>query len=220
MPVTCNALSLGVSRHDPDAATTEWSSGRMQVKAGTAATPLKQQQAPTRPAPVINPVGASSNYTNKGLTSVNKSPAATQGNAVAAPSSSRADSDFHMITGEHVDQAHLTEAKKAADEPPAELNTSQLDKPGLSGPQENALPGYQVINLLLFAWCAVIGEISQPAGKPPKTTDVYDVYSPFSGLHRAQTLHHNLTDCGFWYISSAIVHKQHCCSRKAQVCLA
>ena len=110
--------------------------------------PHKQQQAPTHPAPAINPVGASSNYTNKGLTSVNKSPAATQGSAVAAPSSSCADSGARMsvVTGERVDQARHSAAKTAADERPAESNTSQLDQPGLSGPQENALPGYQVIN--------------------------------------------------------------------------
>lgn len=121
------------------------------MRKGTASTPHKQQQASMHSAPVINPVGASSNYTNQGLTSVNKSSAAThgQGRPVAASSSSHADSDAHAITGEHVDQAHHRAAKTAADEPPAEMSTSQLDKPGLSGPQENALPGYQVIHLIL-----------------------------------------------------------------------
>ena len=137
----------------------------MQVKAGTASMPHKQQQAPTRPAPAINPVGASSNYTNKGLTSVNKSSAATQGSAVAAPSSSRAGSGAHTITGERVDQARYTAAKAAADEPPAESNTSQLDQPGLSGPKENALPGYQVIKFFLFTVSPVMGKIAFKVSK-------------------------------------------------------
>ena len=143
-----------------------------QVKAGTASMPHKQQQAPTHPAPAINPVGASSNYTNKGLTSVNKSPAATQGSAVAAPSSSRADSGARMsvVTGEGVDQACHTAAKTAADEPPAESNTSQLDQPGLSGPKENALPGYQVIKFFLFTVYPVMGKIAFKVNKQHQET--------------------------------------------------
>lgn len=112
----------------------------LQVKAGTAPlqapAPDRQQQgrpsqASPQTAPVINPVGASSNYTNKGLVSVKTPSSASCGQsvAVAAPSSSRAGSHAHVVTGERVDQAQHGEATTAADTPPAETNTSQLDKP-------------------------------------------------------------------------------------------
>ncbi len=39
------------------------------------------------------------------------------------------------------------DAATAADEPGPENTSSRLDKPGLSDPQDNALPGYQVILL-------------------------------------------------------------------------
>ena len=165
--------------------------GHVQVKAGlgTPPAPHKQQQASAHPAPVINPVGASSNYTNKGLTSVAKSSAAAQGQgrAVAPPSSSHADSDTHVISGEHVDQARHREAKTAADEPPAGMNTSRLDKPGLSGPQENSLPGYQVINLLFDSKTA-----SKHASSARDTCCPQSCRSVLH--HHGQTLHHNPVD--------------------------
>lgn len=123
----------------------------VQVNSGTAPKAHKQHQsmtsgASTQPALVISPVGASSNYTNMGFTSVNKPTAATQGpgTAAAASSSSHADYGAHVVSGKHVDLAHYGEAQTAADEPSAEMNSSQLDKPGLAGPQETTLPGYQV----------------------------------------------------------------------------
>ena len=94
---------------------------------------------------------------------------------MAAPISSRADSDAHIVTGKHVDPAHHREAKTAADEPPAEMNTSQLGKPGLSGPQENALPGYQVLNLLFD------GKIVFTISKQASTAgDMHGVHIPIA----------------------------------------
>ena len=145
----------------------------MQVKAGTAPTPHKRHQgttseASTQPALVINPVGASSNYTNSGFTSVNKPTAAakSQGAAVAASSSSRAGSGTHVVSGEHVDQAHHGEAHTAADEPSAEMTASQLDKPGLAGPQETALPAYQVCCLSLPPGLSVCSVRANPPLRP------------------------------------------------------
>ena len=143
----------------------------LQVKAGTAPlqapAPDRQQQgrpsqASPQTAPVINPVGASSNYTNKGLVSVKTPSSASCGQsvAVAAPSNSRAGSHAHVVTGERVDQAQHGEAMTAADTPPAETNTSQLDNRGRSGSQENALPGYQVCCIMFLTPHTAIPGIS------------------------------------------------------------
>lgn len=200
----------------------------MQVKAGTAPTPRKQHEsttseASTQPALVINPVGASSNYTNAGFTSVNKPTAATQGQgtAVAAPSSSCAGSDTHVVSGKHVDQAHHGEAKTTADEPSAEMNTSQLDRPGLAGPQGTALPGYQVC-CLDSSWFVLSGRtlplgLVKIAGKPPLAFDTH-ASSPHGALHHSQTyivVRHSEADllCTSLYCKAyaTAAHKQHGC---------
>ena len=107
----------------------------------------RQTGASAQPAPVINPVGASSNYTNKGLVSVNHQPSAArqgQGSVAAAPSSSHSGSTACAASSDHVDRASSDLGASADDSLPAVGNASQVDHPGLSGPQENALPGYQV----------------------------------------------------------------------------
>jgi len=84
-----------------------------------------------------------SNYTKHSLTPVGSSnppPKQTQGGAPAAPSSTQ--SQNHVVTGSSVDLASHGDAASATDGPGLEGTTSHLDKPGLSDPQDNALPGY------------------------------------------------------------------------------
>ncbi|KAL0041833.1 hypothetical protein WJX79_005958 [Trebouxia sp. C0005] len=106
-----------------------------QVKAQSHKSQLDSPQASSQPAPVINPVGASSNYTKQSLAPV-------AGNPTAALSSIQ--SQNFGVTGSNVDLASHGDAATAADEPGPETSTSRLDKPGLPDPQDNALPGYQV----------------------------------------------------------------------------
>lgn len=77
--------------------------------------------------------------------SSNPPPHAAQGGAPAAPISTQ--SQNHHVTGSNVDLASHHDAVAAADETGLEGTTSRLDKPGLSDPQDIALPGYQVILL-------------------------------------------------------------------------
>jgi len=77
--------------------------------------------------------------------SSNPPPNQAQGGAPAAPSSTQ--SQNRVVTGSNVDLASHGHAASAADEPGVESTTSRLDKPGLSDPQDNALPGHQVILL-------------------------------------------------------------------------
>ena len=76
--------------------------------------------------------------------SSNPPPHAAQGGAPAAPISTQ--SQNHHVTSSNVDMASH-DAAAAADERGLEGTTTRLDKPGLSDPQDIALPGYQVILL-------------------------------------------------------------------------
>lgn len=108
-----------------------------------------QQSSSLLPAPVINPIGASSNYTKQSSTPVGSSnppPHQAQGGLTAAPNSNT-QSHSHNVTGSNVDLTSCGDAASAADEPGLESTTSCLDRPGLSDPQDNALPEYQVILL-------------------------------------------------------------------------
>ena len=111
----------------------------------------KISKGSAQPAPVIKPVGASSNYTAKDLTSVIPAPGQEQDSVAAAPSSSHASSKAHSIRSHHMDRAKQSQGTGAGGKQPAERNASQVDQPGLSGPQENALPGYQVSCAVLQA---------------------------------------------------------------------
>ena len=108
----------------------------------------KQPQGSAQPAPVINPVGASSNYTNSSLSPVDGTSTHAQHGTVAAPSSANAEA--HKVYGGSVDLAKPGDAATAADDPAVVSNTSRLDKPGLSDPLENQLPGYQARMCCLF----------------------------------------------------------------------
>lgn len=115
-----------------------------QVKSQSHKAQMNSPQTSSQPAPVINAVGASSNYTKQSLTPVGSSnppPHAAQGGAPAAPISTQ--SQNHHVTSSNVDMASH-DAAAAADERGLEGTTTRLDKPGLSDPQDIALPGYQV----------------------------------------------------------------------------
>ncbi|DBA84166.1 TPA: hypothetical protein ACH3X1_006633 [Trebouxia sp. C0004] len=116
-----------------------------QVKAQSHRHQLDNPQASCQPAPVINPMGASSNHTKQSLTPVgnsNSPPNRAQGGPTAAPSSTQ--SQNHVVTGSNADLAGHGDAASVADEPGPKTSTNRLDKPGLSDSQDNALPGYQV----------------------------------------------------------------------------
>ena len=87
-------------------------------------------------------MGASSSYSKSSLKPVPGT--ARQGQTIAAPSSSHSHAKLHAVSHSSVDTAKHGGAATAADQAPPDSAVSQVDHPGLSGPQENALPAYQV----------------------------------------------------------------------------
>ena len=114
-----------------------------------------QRSSSLLPAPVINPIGACSNYTKQSWTPVGSSnphPHQAQGGLTAAPNSNT-QSHSHNVTDSNVDLTSRGDAASAADEPGLESTTSCLDRPGLSHPQDNALPEYQVCRRFVPVLC-------------------------------------------------------------------
>lgn len=100
------------------------------------------RHAASNQAPAINPVGASSNYSSNRLQPV---PGKAQpGHVVAAPSSRKKQPGSHAIHSSSVDTAKHGNAATASKQVSADGVASQLDQPGLSGPQDSALPAYQL----------------------------------------------------------------------------
>lgn len=105
-----------------------------------AGRPSPSRHTASQQKAAINPVGASSNYTNDRLHDV--SGKAHPDQVTAAPRSTGTGS--HAVTSSSVDTAQHGHGNNAADQAPAHGAASAVDHPGLSGLQESALPAYQL----------------------------------------------------------------------------
>ena len=107
----------------------------------STATANKQTHPASRPVAAINPVGASSNYSNTRLQPVGT---AQQGQSLAAPSSSQRQTGAYAVSTSNVDTARHGDAATTSIGAAPDGIASQVDHPGLSGPQDAALPAYQL----------------------------------------------------------------------------
>lgn len=113
----------------------------LQVRSTTANKQAPGGHPASQPVQAINPVGASSNYSNTNLKPVGT---AQQGQTLAGPSSSQTQSGAHAVNASNVDTARHGDAATTTAGAAPDGIASQVDHPGLSGPQDSALPAYQV----------------------------------------------------------------------------
>lgn len=98
----------------------------------------------TTPQPLVNPVGASSNYSHASLKPVRASAQQAPDTSIAAPSTSEPHSSTHAFSASNVDRSKHGDAASAAEQAPSGAVSSQQHKTGLPGPENTLMPGYQL----------------------------------------------------------------------------